>query len=370
MKVLHVIVGLNTGGAELMLKRLIEGGANNVEHSVISLTDIGTVGKLLQDRGVKVFTLGISKRVWSLFPAIVKMINVVRAEKPDVMQTWMYHSDILGGLIARVCGVDKVFWNVRNTNLHGRGIFNYFLRRLCGVFSYVLPDAVVYVSRSALKSHINAGYSKRKAVLIFNGFDCSVYAPSDSVRSEIRREIEIKDDEFLICSVGRCVEAKDHGTFIRAISYASQFNPHIKGLMIGRGLTEANAEIFSGIETSNIDKFVLLGERDDVPRLLCASDVFCLHSITEGFPNVLGEAMLTALPCVTTDCGDAADIVGDSKYVRPCGDYKGLGDAVLALSQKSSSELNDIGERNRERIQKEYSIGEAIKKYESLWFSF
>lgn len=118
MKVTHIIVGLHIGGAELMLRRLCESfnSSTSDEHRVVSLTDLGEVGALLRANGVVVDTLGM-RGAWDVFGTFRKLVRVLRSSKPDVVQTWMYHSDLLGGLAARWVGVKGLIWGIRTTDV-------------------------------------------------------------------------------------------------------------------------------------------------------------------------------------------------------------------------------------------------------------
>jgi glycosyltransferase involved in cell wall biosynthesis len=359
MRIVHVIIGLGVGGAELMLKRLIEGldGKDGMEHSVISLTEIGTVGHQLRELGVDVKALGMCNVV--LIPKIfLKLRAELKRQNPDIVQTWMYHADFLGGLAARTLGIKNIFWNVRNTYLKGNGVGNYLFRKLCGLLSYTIPKHIIYVSYSAQIEHIRSGFNPKNACVIGNGFNTDLYKFSHTSREHFREVIGLESDDVAVFSVGRCVPAKDHKTFIQAICLARKNNKNIKGVLIGRGIS---LEVF---DLTNEDKkgFIIFGETQVISEVLSAADIFCLHSTTEGFPNVLGEAMSVGLPCITTKAGDAELILANNKYVVDLGDSYSLGKLMIDLSY--SKKRDDLGLSNRKKIIDNYSLDKILNIYQ------
>lgn len=364
MKIAHVIVGLNVGGAELMLKRLVENSNNkNIEHVVISLTDDGVIGGNLKSNGVEVHSLNLN--IFSL--AILgpfKLIRLFKKINPDVVQTWMYHSDFLGGIAAKSVGVNKIVWNVRNTDLKARGKLNFLFRKVCAILSKFLPDEIVYVSESAKISHEKAGYDSSKSIVIYNGFDTEKYNFSQIMRDSFRKKLNVDDKNILVFSVGRYAAAKDHKSFIDVIKGLRDFN--VKGVMIGRNINDDNEDIINHINCDR-DLFLLLGERDNIHELLSSADIFCLHSITEGFPNVLGEAMSVGLPCVTTRAGDAEYILNNDLYTCNVGNVQQMIDAISSLSRSSSIDRINIGKENRERVLSNFTLSKIILDYQNLY---
>lgn len=366
MKVTHVIIGLNIGGAELMLKRLIESHLDrpDIEHSVISLTDMGVLGEQLTKQGVPVYCLGMSSSMKGPV-TFFKLRKLLKKLRPDAVQTWMYHSDFLGGLAARSVGIKRIFWNVRNTKLTGRGAANYIFRKICAFLSHLIPEKVVYVSSSAYVEHTSSGYAKGNAIIISNGFDVRKLSFNKNSRKEIRDHWKLADECFLVCSIGRYAAAKDHLTFIKAMKMAMAANSRVFAVIVGRGVS--GSSVLRGEIDDFEDRFILSETRDDIPEVLSAADMFCLHSITEGFPNVLGEAMSVGLPCVTTRAGDAELILNNINLTCDVGDYKCISNKVLFLAEMTLSERQKFGVDNRNRIIDNYSLSSVIEKYLMLY---
>lgn len=368
MKVTHIIIGLNVGGAELMLKRLVESHSSTpgIEHDIVSLTDLGVIGPELAAGGIKIYCLGMTSI--AAFPkAFFKLRRLLKQLKPDVVQTWMYHSDFIGGIAARAIGIKNIYWNVRNTKLSGRGFFNLIFRLFCSLLSYFVPKSIVYVSNSAKNEHISLGYSKSKSVVIFNGFDVELLSFSESSRVCLRKEWGLNDGVFLISSIGRYAEAKDHLTFIKAVKKAMVRNDDIHAVLVGKGIKD-NEILLSEIAGFN-ERFLLLDARSDISAVLSASDLFCLHSITEGFPNVLGEAMAVGRPCITTKAGDAELILNNQSMTFDVGDVENISNKILEVSLMSLQERLYLGSVNRKRIVDNYKLSDVADRYLELYRS-
>lgn len=373
MKVTHVIVGLNIGGAELMLLRLCESSNffTNDEHHVVSLTDLGDVGALLLSRGITVDALGM-RGAWDVVRIFAKLVGHFRRNRPDIVQTWMYHSDLLGGLAARWVGIKTVIWGIRTTDVsRGGGKATIVVRKLCALLSTIVPSVIVCAADASRKTHIAAGYCPKKMIVVPNGFDLAQLAATPEQGQSIRSVHGIGADDLVIGSLGRFNEVKDHPNFIRAAGLVARQIPHVKFLMVGRDVDSANSVLMAEIEaTGSTERFILLGERNDVAACFKAMDIFCLHSFTEGFPNVLGEAMGVALPCVTTDAGDAAYLLADAGFVVPVQDPEALAVALIKMANATYDERSLMGQRAYTRIVENFTMRCTQHKFKEIydWF--
>lgn len=368
MKIVHVIVGLDRGGAEAMLRNLVLFSKAN-KHVVVSLTTKGALGDELERNGVAVFPLGGGSFL-SLPLIFLRLVRIFRAESPDVVQTWMVHSDFIGGMAARVSGVPHVVWGVRTTDYSIEGRSARVLRWLCARLSPLIPSRIVSAARASAAASVEAGYCAEKIVVIPNGFDIAALEKNKGQGRLIRRRVGIKENELVIGCMGRYNPAKDHLNFIKAAGIVAAKCPTARYLMVGRGLVDSNRELIAHIEQTGFpERFFLLGERSDSFSCLDAMNIFVLSSCTEGFPNVLGEAMIMGVPCVSTDVGDAAFILGNAGELVPPRDSSALAAAVERLIEMSPSERLMVGQRGRDRVAHEFSIAQGVRKFDELYLA-
>lgn len=353
----------------MMLKRLIESNPTNIDKTiVISLTSLGVIGKYLRSRGVCVHTLGMSS-FWRSPIALWRLIRLIRKYQPTIVQTWMYHADFLGGLAARLVGYCSVVWNIRSTAIpQGPLSVTFWLVRLCAICSYFIPDRIVCCANSARTAHIKLRYAANKIIVIPNGYDFSAFNPDLNLRTKSRLELNFDDDTIIIGVVGRFDPLKDFHNFVTAATYIATRNNRVKFLMVGRGNEWSNVTLRSWIEAAGLGEiFYLVGQQENIAFFLSAMDIFCLSSANEAFPNVVVEAMAIGLPCVVTRAGDAADILGDNRFVVPVKNPVELADALLRICHLDEVDRKRLGVRNAIKVRGEYGIEDISQKYENVY---
>lgn len=369
MMKLHIIISLNVGGAEMMLKRLIESKPASIpETVVVSLTSLGIIGESLRTRGVCVHALGMFSFLQSPI-ALWRLIRLIRKYRPEIVQTWMYHADLLGGLAARMAGNRNVIWGIRTTDIRAGGLSTtVIVRWLCARLSSWVPQVIVCAAEASRRSHIAVGYDAKKMEVIPNGYDFSWLKASFEERQSLREQCGITQNELVVGSLGRFHADKDQENFVRSAALLAPQYPQLRFLMVGRGLDWANAQLADWIVSTGFkSRFVLLGERKDVPQCLAAMDIFCLHSRTEGFPNVLAEAMAMGLPCITTDVGDAAILLADTGVVVPQGDSAALAQGVKRLLAFDQDARHALGRRAKALVEAKFSMARARERFEEIY---
>ncbi|MBC7488667.1 MAG: glycosyltransferase [Glaciimonas sp.] len=368
-KIIHVIVSLNVGGAETMLKRLIMSSPESIpETVVVSLTTLGVIGESLRTHGVCVRTLGMSSFLHSPI-ALWRLIRLIRQYRPEIVQTWMYHADLLGGLAAHMAGNWHVIWGIRTTDISTGGCSaTAIVRWFCARLSTWVPSVIVCAAEASRQSHIAVGYDATKMVVIPNGYNFAWLKASFEERQSLREQCDITQNDVVVGSLGRFHSDKDQENFVRSAALLAQEYPQLRFLMVGRDLAWDNTQLVDWIVSTGFkERFVLLGERKDVPQCLAAMDIFCLHSRTEGFPNVLAEAMAMGLPCVTTDVGDAAMLLADTGVVVPQGDAMALAQGVEKLLAFDQKARHALGMRAKARVEAEFSMARARERYEEIY---
>jgi glycosyltransferase involved in cell wall biosynthesis len=370
MQVLHVIVGLDVGGAELMLQRLVKSSLEDEsqKHLVVSLSDLGALGPQLQAEGIEVTALGM-KSFLDAPLALWRLVSIMRRHRSDIVQTWMYHADLIGGIAARWSGIKAVIWGVRTTEINSRNSrATAVVRHLCARLSRFVPRAIVCAADASRKSHVAAGYDAERMIVIPNGFDTSRLVATNEQQAGLRKECGFDEENIVIGSLGRFHPDKDQKNFVAAAGLLAARHAQVRFLMVGRGLDLQNPELREWIaETGCPDRFVLLGERRDAPLCLSAMDIFCLPSRTEGFPNVVGEAMCMELPCVVTDVGDAAFLVADAGLVVPKENPTALARGMEFLVDIGRQERQTLGKKAKARILSEFSMQRAFERFTCLY---
>ena len=366
-KVVHVITSLGDGGAEGVLYRLLN-SCKNSEHIVVSLQDHGKYGPKLVDEGFKVYSLGFYS-LKNLLSSCAELHKIFKFERPDVIQSWMYHADFFGGLIGKFCGVRKIYWGIRNSNL-GRTESSLSVRAinvLNIIASYFLPNKIICCAHSASQYHSSIGYNSSKMQIIENGFDVQKFNSNETVSS-----INESDKIFHIGIVARFDPQKDHLSFISALSILRNSGRNFKASIIGTGVI--NSSLVAEIVRLGLNDIVTLNEpRDDIVKFYQMVDLNVLCSAYgEGFPNVLAEAMASKTPCVATDVGDSNYIIEKCGWLVPPKSPSHLAAAIacaMDLYYFDNVKWQQLRSSCRERIINNFTIEKMVEKFERLWDS-
>lgn len=364
-----VTSGLDLGGAEMALLRLLPAMRRyGIESTVSSLRSAGSIGPRLQDAGIGVFALGLPRPVASAM-AWPRLLAFLRASSPVLLHGWMYHGDLAAFAAARRMGV-PVVWGIRQSL--GPGYRDKWLTRRiidAGARLSARVDRIVYNSDASRAQHEARGYAAAVGEVIPNGFDTETLIPDDAARAAVRAELDIGSAAPVVAQVARYHPEKDYPTLLRAAARVAAALPECRFLLVGEGVDKANPGLAALVRELRLDAHVLmLGRRDDVPRLLAAVDVATLTSTGEAFPNALGEAMSCGVPCVGTAVGDVPYLVGNTGEVVPPSDPDAVAAAVVRLLLLPAAERRALGARARQRIIDNFSLDEVAKTYADLLF--
>ncbi len=368
-RIFHLITDLDVGGAEMMLYRVLKrSDSESFQSQVISMTSIGKVGKGIE-------ALGIPVRMLNMHPgrpnpsSLARLVRWFRQDKPDLLQTWLYHADLMGLIVSGMAGAIPVVWNLRASNMD---MTKY--RRLTGWIVWTCarlsgyPKAVVVNSIAGREYHSRIGYHPKEWVLIPNGVDIEDFKPSLEARQAVRKELGLPQDSILIGFVARYDPMKDHLTFFRAASDLTSRIRNVHFLLCGAGINHSNQMILQQVERLGLTEHVhLLGERSDVSRLTAALDIAALSSLSEGFSNIVIEAMACGVPCVVTDVGDSASIVGDTGRVVAPGDPLAMATAFHEILCLDDEDRRLLGYHARKRVLEHYSLESMVQRYEQLY---
>ena len=373
MKILHIITGLNNGGAEGVLYRLCRYDAS-AKHIIVSFMDEGKYGPLLNADGVEVVCLNLPVGKVSI-SALWRLFKLIRSHNPDLVQTWMYHADLIGGVVARMAGVKKVFWNIRHTTLEpGKSKKSTILiAKLCALLSGFVPKMIVCCAEEAVRVHAALGYKLSKMMVIGNGYDLSQFSVNSQFGSDFKAELSVNPDQVLLGMVGRFDPQKDHFGLLEALAIVKQTHSNFNFVLIGKLLSQSNTKLVEAINHYQLsENIVLLEQRTDIPVVMNGLDIHVLSSsFGEAFPNVLAEAMACGTPCVTTDVGDAALIVGNTGWVVPPKELNALANAIIeAIEEMQTSHQAWLKRKKdcRNRIVENFSIDMMLDNYHQAWF--
>lgn len=370
MRCLHVISGLTTGGAERTLHNILSGGlAQRFDTTVLSLRDLGSMGPRIKELGVPVHTLDMGGGA-SGVGAPARLRRIVRSLDPDLIQGWMYHGNLAASFAARFSPRQPaVVWNIRHS-LYGLKQESPLIRQIIRANRFLSRrvDGIIYNSAVSRQQHGRFGFDDRHAWDIPNGFDLSRLQPNQERGRYMRAELGLPSDALVTGHVARFHPMKDQVGFLRAAAQVADTLPAAYFLLVGRDVTADNPALRGIVPADLSERFVFTGERRDPERLMAAMDLLSTSSAWgEAFPNVLGEAMACGMPCVATDVGDSASIVGETGLIVPPRDTDALALAIMDLLNKNSDERAALGIAARRRIQERYSIEHVVDKYTNLY---
>jgi glycosyltransferase involved in cell wall biosynthesis len=376
LRIVHVITGLGLGGAETWLARLLGClPAERFDNRVVSLVDGGELAGAIRAAGVPVTGLGMGRGVPDP-RGLWRLARLLRSQRPQVVQTWLYHADLLGLLAARWSGCGAaVSWGLRCAymDLARYGLGSRLTLRACVALSG-WPEAVTANSQAGADHHRALGYRPRRLLVLENGVDGGVFRPDAEVRARLRREWGVFDAAPLVGLVARVDPMKGHAEFCRAAQELLRTHPEAKFLFCGEGTGPGSAELDALIARFGLaGSVVRLGRRDDMAQVYTALDVLALPSLGEGFPNAVLEALSCGVPCVCLDVGDARAMCGPGGLVAPAG-LSGpgateaaragfLAQALGRLLDLGPAERTELGALGRAHVLRRYGLAPAVERW-------
>jgi glycosyltransferase involved in cell wall biosynthesis len=368
-----VITGLEVGGAETFLRELLKHKPADIEVRVFSLIDGGPVADQIAGLGIKVAGLHMRAGYPSV-RSLFALVGELRRYRPEIVHTWMYHADLLGGVAAKLAGVRHVVWHLHNSDLSPRRVrwMTRLVVRVNAALSHWIPEVILSCSEAGVRAHTAVGYASDRFLVIPNGVDTDRFAPVASARTSVREEFGLSLDRPLIGLVARVDPQKNHRGFFDAVRVFFEQGGDADFLLAGRDVTPDHWQLPGWRDaTGRPDRIVLAGPRNDVPRLMAAFDVATSSSLGEAFPMVLIEAMSCGVPCAATNVGDSSLIVADTGLTIPPDDAAALAGAWRTLVDMPPDVRGELGQRARERVLEKYRIelsaGRIWTLYRELW---
>lgn len=366
MKISIVVSSLNRGGAELNILKLIAGLESSFHFQVICLYPWGSLKDEFSRFEIDLVFLDFPQNPFS---SIKKLYTSLKSFKPDIVHTWMYHADFLGGLMAKFLGVKRIIWSIRSSRFMGLSSSTRIIFILNSFLSYFIPSNIVCVSESSYRLHSRFGYSRKKMINIPNG-----YLRPVSYSKEFLRELlifhKLKINSFKILSVGRFHKVKDHIGFVKAcmsfLDLIQTYDNQVEVIIIGKGVNNSSLKnLFCGSRYE--DNFHLIEEVEDPFPFYKISEIFCLHSRSEGFPNALVESIISGCFPIATDVGDARLIMEDDRFIIPPGSTQEFIEKMIEVFSLSAIDRNKIKNSIKERVLLKYSNEIVLRHYRNLY---
>jgi glycosyltransferase involved in cell wall biosynthesis len=374
MKIVHIITSLLDGGAEGVLYRLCCYDQMN-EHVVISLRGQGKYGKLLSNNKIKIYTLNMEPgKLFRSLLSLYKLIKIIKIEKADIVQTWLYHADFFGGIAARLAGVKNLIWNVRHSNFNKNDTKKnlLILIKVLAKLSYFLPKKIIFCSIKSMNLHNKIGYQSHRMEYVPNGYDLKKFKPNLIKKAIFRKKINLDNRTTLFGNVARFHPQKDHKNLLEALSILKKDKMFFKCVLVGFGITSRNNILVKLIKKFKLtNEIILLGPQKDINLIMNGIDIHILASQHgESFPNVVGEAMASGTPCVVTDVGDSSLIVGKTGWVAKHHNSSDLSNNIKkAVKKLKSNKWQHHCLLCRERINNKFTLNKMVNGYNNVWNS-
>ncbi len=371
IRILHIISGLGDGGAEANLYNFICHTKSEINY-VISLKDKGKYGPLLENKGIKVFYINFSNRI-SFLKKFISLYKLIKKLKPDIVQTWLYHADLIGGCAAYLAKSKNIIWGIHHTSLESR--FNkksiILISKLNSFLSNIIPKKIVVCAEKSMNEHIKKGFNKNKFIVIRNGLDLNKFKSSESMRRKYREKIKINQSELLLGTVARFNPIKDIPTLIKVIKKLKSSGLNFKYLFVGENMDLDNKTLVNMIEKSNLkDTIKLIGQEESISSVMNAIDLHILSSKSEAFPMVILESLACGTPSISTNVGDVSRIIKNKKFLVDKENYLSLYNAINEFLNLELEEKEKISKEGIDHIKFNFSIEKMTKEYLKVYENY
>ena len=373
IRVVHIITNLETGGAALMLYKLLaHTDHTKFEPVIINLDGETELSNRIRAHGMTVHSLEMSSNLtvgWQIF----KLTHLLRSIKPDIIQGWMYHGNLaaslanlsLGNRYPLVWTVPHTLYDIHQESRTSRWVIELTAKRSMSV------TRILYNAYLSDEQHNAIGYSHQNTRIIPNGFDTQLFAPNAYMRNNSRHLLGIPDDALVIGMFAHYRPQKNHALFLEAARLLLQHQKNVHFVLAGQDVTPDNPALLPWLQRISAQQNVhLLGERKDIPSLLNALDIFSLTaSGGEGFPNSVGEAMACGIPCLTTDIGDLPRIIGNTGKTLQVHEATPSALAFAWLEWINAGDVwrKEIGLQASVRIRQYYNIQSITEQYQNTY---
>ncbi len=374
MKIVHIITGLDKGGAEKALFKILKSMCNSYSFEIICLGKQGYYSKEINDLNIPIYYLNLKYKPFSFFFGLIKTYKLLKEINPDIVQTWMYHADLIGGIASKISNVKKIYWTIvtSNTKISFLGIKTFLILCICALLSYLVPTKIICVANTAIVSHKKMLYKSNTFIFIPIGFEKNLYSKKITNSLDLKLIIKNKINGNLILGhIARWHPNKNQKLLIELLSVLQNKKINFFCVMIGNNFNSHNTELKNLLIKFEINKknILLIDEVKSIDLFIQQFDLFILTSLGEGMPNVIGEAMSNSIPCIASNVGDCKNLIGDTGWIFESNDINQLVSSVEKAIKLKSDKEKWIKKKNecQNRLFKNYSINNMKYKYDKLW---
>lgn len=366
-KVAFMIRDLNYGGAQRQLITLAkELDKKRFDITVLCFYSNGKLETDLSEHGIPVICLEKRDR-WDVVRFLWQLFRQLKRIRPDVLHGYLSESNLLTLGFKLMSPSTRIVWGIRDSNI---SLDSYdWLDRLifeleCWLSRFV--DLVIVNSHAGRSYHVAHGFLDAKMRVIPNGIDTARFKPDRTKGAEVRSGWGVDPNTRLIGLVGRFDPMKDHPTFLKAAALLCQERSDVRFVCVGSGSQRYQQDLQTlATELGICDRIIWAGGRSDMPAVYNALDIACSSSAYgEGFANVVGEAMACEVPCVVTDVGDSAWIVGNTGIVVPPRDPTALKQGITQLIEAIETKQYSPHQA-RKRILTQFSVTKLSSETQS-----
>jgi len=369
IKILYLVTELKTGGVKTLILGLVKKlDRKKFEPVVVSITPIAEIGKKIEEEGVKVLSLSANFKYIRYSPLIVlRLISIINKEKPEILHSHIFSADFLGRIIGKFCKVPIIISTIHNEKF-GREFYEKLLK-----YTEKFCDMTTIVSQNVAKVMVEKKVvSEGRFRVIYNGIELNSFnLDKDLMRKKIRSELNLKENQKVLISVGRLTEQKGYPCLIEAFNNLIKKYPDLALIILGEG--EDREKLEREVKIKNLKENIsFLRNKDNVPEYLAASDVFVSSSLWEGLPLSILEAMASRLPVIATQVGGVPEIIkeGETGFLVEPKNSKALAEKIGYLLSLPQEERKKVGEKGRKLVEEKFTLDKMVKSYENLYEEF
>lgn len=380
LKVMRLIARLNIGGpaihTTLLTERLNPARFESLLVTGVEAANEGNMLELMGERGLSgplkpiiIPSLGREISPKSDLQTVREVLRLMRRERPDIVHTHTAKAGFVGRLAARLARVPVVVHT-----FHGNVFKGYFSPRKTQLFVAIeknlarSTDAIIVLSQQQRDEILSLGIGRAAQYRVIPlGLDLTPFLGAETLRGQLRRELNIENGTPIVGIVARLVPIKAIHLLLEAAPQILKTHPQTQFLIVGDG--ELRGELEQRAQALNLTKAVrFLGFRSDLPRLYADFDVSVLCSLNEGLPVAVIESLASARPVVATDVGGVSDLITHQKtgWLCPPQDVNGLAQGI-SFALENPAQAQEWGSAGRQRVYPSLDIARLCADLEALY---